>query len=241
MLMGQAIGTVTVPVIAAGGNAILEFAWSPPDPSMYATAFGADQNHFCLLARVTTGAAAPFGMTFPETSALYANVQNNNRIGWKNIQVYDLLPGTSAPLAANAVIANLGAKPTRAHVRFTGLAANGQTSLFDRGTLHITLDDRLRRVLRQQGRSGDGIRALRNGEFAVLKSGATLRDIPLRPNQYGMLTMTFVPNDPNERPTGYAIRVTELEGLAGRERIIGGQTMVFGSVNGINESRPRKE
>src|SRR6185312_2573530 len=32
-------------------------------------------------------AAAPFGMTFPETSNFYANVQNNNKIVWKNVEV----------------------------------------------------------------------------------------------------------------------------------------------------------
>lgn len=49
--------------------------------------FGGDQNHFCLLSRIETAAATPFGMTFPETSNLYANVQNNNKIVWKNVEV----------------------------------------------------------------------------------------------------------------------------------------------------------
>jgi len=234
MLMGGVMGTVAVPVIAAGGNAILEFAWNPPDPAVYSV-FGTDQNHFCLLARVTTSAAAPFGMTFPETSALYANVQNNNKIAWKNIEVYDLLPGTSAPVSANAVIVNLYKRPIRAHIRFDGLAADGRTPLFERGTLRVTPDAALREVLRKTRPASEGIRYLGNGDFVVMRSNAILRDIPLGPNEFRMLKMAFIPRNRVERQTGYAIRVTELEGPAGRERVIGGQTMLVGSVKGFNE------
>jgi hypothetical protein len=84
--MGGQIGTQPTGAIAGRGSTILEFAWSPPDPADYSS-FGGDANHFCLLSRIETAAAAPFGMTFPETSNLYANVQSNNKIVWKNVEV----------------------------------------------------------------------------------------------------------------------------------------------------------
>src|SRR6185369_12273100 len=111
MLMGAPISTQTIPVIAAGSSAILEFPWMPPNPATYTGALAADQNHFCLLARITTSAAAPFGMTFPETGDLYSNVQNNNNIAWKNIAVYNL---NMSDAPAYAVVGNFGEQSMKA-------------------------------------------------------------------------------------------------------------------------------
>ena len=85
-VMGGAIGSQPTGSIPGRGSTILEFPWSPPDPNDYSM-FGGDENHFCLLSRIETTGTAPFGMTFPETANLYANVQNNNKIVWKNVEV----------------------------------------------------------------------------------------------------------------------------------------------------------
>ena len=68
---------------------------------------------------------------------------------------------------------------------------------------------------------------------------ATLRDVPLGPNEFRTMQVTFVPNNPGEKLAGYAMRVTELESAAGKERIVGGQTMLFGVVRGFNDRQPR--
>src|ERR1044072_1971159 len=86
-LMGASIGSQAV-TVAGGAQQIVSFDWTPPDPSAYAS-FGADRADFCLLARIETTTTSPFGMTFAETSNLYANVQNNNNIVWKNISIVD--------------------------------------------------------------------------------------------------------------------------------------------------------
>lgn len=113
-LMGSIIGTAPVSV-AGGEDEIVAFPWSPPDPADYAI-FGADQHHFCLLSRIETSSTAPFGMTTPETSNLYANVQNNNNIVWKNISVVDDLPGTAR--ATGFTVANFGKKPQDLSLNF---------------------------------------------------------------------------------------------------------------------------
>ncbi|MFD5583411.1 zinc metalloprotease [Streptomyces sp. NPDC127063] len=85
-LMGGLIGSQSTGPVPGRGSTVLEFPWSPPDPADYSM-FGGDQNHFCLLSRIETAATAPYGMTFAETSNLYENVQNNNKIVWKNVEV----------------------------------------------------------------------------------------------------------------------------------------------------------
>ncbi len=86
VLMGGVIGSQPAGSVAGRGSTILEFPWSPPDPSAY-NMFGGDANHFCLLSRIETSPTAPYGMTSPETSNLEGNVRNNNRIVWKNVEV----------------------------------------------------------------------------------------------------------------------------------------------------------
>jgi hypothetical protein len=234
MLMGGVIGTVTLPVIAAGGESIQEFAWNPPDPAPYMAAFGGDTNHFCLLARVTTSTTTPFGMTFPETTDLYGNVQKNNHIAWKNIHVYDLLPGTSAP--AQAVIGNAGKQKMIAKVKFSALDAAGNTVLLDKGTLKITPGARLREILKQNRPTGEGYKDAGDGTFQIVKDGGFLQNIPLEPGVFATLEVVFVPNNPAEQLKGYAIRVTQVDQTTGTDRIVGGQTFVFGAVQGFGTS-----
>jgi len=54
---GGLIGSLPTGAIPGRGSAVFEFAWSPPNPANYSS-FGGDQNHFCLLARIETAAAA---------------------------------------------------------------------------------------------------------------------------------------------------------------------------------------
>ncbi len=78
-LLGNPIGTVTIPVLQPGQETILSMPFSVPNPSNYNGIF-AEPWHFCLLARVVSQTDE---MTFPETPDLVQNVINNNNIAWK--------------------------------------------------------------------------------------------------------------------------------------------------------------
>jgi hypothetical protein len=230
MLMGGVIGTVTLPVIAAGAENIQEFAWNPPDPALYAAAFGTDTNHFCLLARITTSTSSPFGMTFPETGDLYGNVQKNNHIAWKNIGVYDSVVG-DAPV--HAVIGNLGTQKMIAKIKFNAIDAEGNPVLLNKGILRVTPGAKLKTILKDQRLNGDGIKDLGDGTYQILSDGGSLKNIPLAAGDWATLDITFVPNNTGEKLKGYAIRVTQIEQANGSERLVGGQTFVFGQVKGF--------
>jgi hypothetical protein len=233
MLMGGVIGTVTLPVIGSGAENIAEFAWNPPDPALYAAAFGTDTNHFCLLARVTTSGVAPFGMTFPETGALYANVQNNNHIAWKNLGVYDSVIG-DAP--AQAVIANLGQQKMIAKLRFTAIDAQANPVLLDKGFLRVTPGAKLKTKLRDHSLTGEGLKDGGDGTFQIVKDGGSLQNVALEPQEWGTLDIVYVPNNAAESIKGYAIRIAQIDTTTGTDRIVGGQTFVFGQVKGFGTS-----
>jgi hypothetical protein len=234
MLMGGVIGTVPLPAIAAGAQDIVEFAWNPPDPSLYMAAFGADTNHFCLLARVTTSAVAPFGMTFPEqVGDLYGNVQKNNHIAWKNIGVYDAVVG-NAPV--QGVMANLGLQKMIAKLKFTAIDTEGNPVLLNKGILKVTPGAKLKAILRDHRLNGDGMKDGGDGSFQIVKDGGTLENIPLDPKEWGTLDILYVPNNAAEGLKGYAIRIAQIDTTTGTDRIVGGQTFVFGQVKGFGTS-----
>jgi hypothetical protein len=232
MLMGGVIGTVTIPVIAAGASNILEFAWNPPDPALYAAAFGTGQHHFCLLARITTSAVSPFGMRFTETSNLYANVQNNNNIVWKNIAVLDEAAGTGAP--AYAVVANLTDQKMNVKLRFTVLDAEGNPVLLNKGVLKLTIGGKLKDILLKNGITGEGFKDEGNGVMNIEKDGGFLNNIVLDPRDFGTVKMEYIPTNREEKLAAYAITIIQLETTDTTEHIVGGQTAVFGKVKGFS-------
>jgi hypothetical protein len=234
MLMGNVIGTVAIPAMAAGDSNIFEFAWNPPDPDLYSAAFAGDSSHFCLLARVTSSGSAPYGMTIAETGNLYGNVQNNNNIAWKNIEVYDLLPGTGAP--GYFVIGNLGNQIMNAKLRFTTIDADGNPALPNKGTLRVTATGKLKDILKQRSQNGDGVKDVGDGVFEITQDGGTLQNVALDPKAFGTLQAQFVPTNPGDKLTGYAVTLTQLEDVGGVEHVIGGETAVFGAVAGFGTS-----
>src|SRR5690606_8378050 len=69
---GGVVGTLNIPSLEPGQEAIVEFEWMVPNPEEYLS----NENpwHFCLLARIETPNDP---MTFPEGTFITDNVRNN--------------------------------------------------------------------------------------------------------------------------------------------------------------------
>jgi hypothetical protein len=220
-LMGGSIGSQSVSV-AGGDDEILIFPWMPPNPADYAS-FGADQTHFCLLARIETTAATPFGMTFPETTDLYANVQNNNNIVWKNIQVVDEVAGSGR--FATVIVANFTHEAETANLMFQ-TPKGEKPSIFDWGQVFVELPAEL---IKQLKKTADiyGLRRLNESTFQVLRSGARLGNFSLPSRRMYAVRFRFVPT--HKKPLG--VRVFALDLLQkGKNRVVGGQRFIVKTV-----------
>jgi hypothetical protein len=235
MSMGAPIGAPqTMPVIAAGASVILEFPWMPPFPDAYSLPYLiGDKNHFCLLARITTSATAPYGMTFPETSDLYQNVQNNNNIVWKNIEVYNLDP-SDAP--EYTVVGNMTTDIMRSKFKFEVLDQNGVSGLLNKGKIKVEALGKLKEILKRNPPSGKGIESTGEGIFEVRMDGAVLDNITLQPKDMGAFIMNFIAGSADVTGKGFAVNFTQIENKNGTDHIIGGQTFVFGQVKGFGTS-----
>lgn len=224
-LMGGSIGTEPTGSVAASGFVILEYQWNAPNPADYSS-FGADKAHFCLLSRIETSATPPYGMTTPETSNLGGNVRNNNNIVWKNITVSEPSAGGRS---ASALISNYTKNPAKYYIVFE--VPKGEKSLFENGKVVAILHDRLAEIWKEGGMKGEAIEPGEKNEVMLLKNGASLQNISLRPMQSGVIDIRFVPD---QKQMKYARNVFELDMLqysADGNKLIGGQTFVFRTGN----------
>lgn len=217
MLMGSPINTLTIPATPAGGEQILEFAWNAPNPATYATAFGLDKSHFCLLARINNSA----GMTFAETSDLYANVENNNKIVWKNINIDDNLTGNLAPQFIT--IANFTNTSMITKLVF-GATQNGR-DYFKFGQLRLKIDNAFKNKLLKES----NVRISDNDELVVDSQSPIIEGFKLSPNEKYTIGLVFdwLKSTSQKDKESVKVALTQYAIEENKTRIVGGETFVF--------------
>ncbi|MEY2498567.1 MAG: hypothetical protein QOD12_2123 [Verrucomicrobiota bacterium] len=221
--MGQFIGEQTLPVISAGGSHSTSFPWTTPDPSKYTIGDG----HFCLLARIESSSAAPFGMTFPElANQIVKNALNNSRIGWVNIHIVNPVTGMLR-VGGGVILANHTAKPMTASLALELLGADGKQMDAGRGSLLLTA----RGAAEEKLAARRELENLGEGVFRVTNVSRPIENIPLGPGEMLNLHAEFVTEQTLE---GAALRVTQSEQANGLANVIGGQTFVYGRVAGFH-------
>jgi hypothetical protein len=227
-VMGGSIGSQPV-TVNGGDTEILQFTWTAPDPSDYAS-FGADRAHFCLLARIETASAAPFGMTSAETSNLYANVQNNNNIVWKNISIVDT-DGEGGRFA-DVVIGTFERGRRKTRLVFETPESRG-FSLFDWGYILVEFRGRALAGWAKGNIEGKGFERLPDGRLFIDRSGAQVVGTPLKRGAFGTLHVRFVPN--GRQPAGARVFILDVTELDEEGNPAGGQRLLLktGSRRGL--------
>jgi hypothetical protein len=232
-LMGGLIGSQPVSV-AGGDDEILVFPWSPPNPADYA-AFGADAGHFCLLSRIETAPGPGFGITVPETGNLYANVQNNNNIVWKNITVVDDEPNGGRLSAA--IVGNFDVEPQRVRLVFS-TPKDDPYSIFDWYQVWFDMTDEMYEIWKRSGGELDGIEQIDDTTFRVRGPGASIGAIDLRPGEFAAMQLRFPPKA--KRTLGVHVLTLDLEQIA-EQGVVGGQRFVIKTtpdIRGVTLDRP---
>jgi subtilisin family serine protease len=226
-LMGGLIGSQPTGMVPANGETILQFDWFPPDPALYAS-FGADQFHFCLLARIETTASAPFGMTFPETNDLWNNVKNNNHIAWKNIAVRDTVTGDIG--LSGMLVANYSREEELTRIAFTIPKSEERSPLFRYGDLTIILSDKLYSKWQHTGRKSEGIRVT-GKEFKITSPNAWIGDFTMKPNEIYALQVRYKlntkPDLANLREFAFNFDVQQMASVKKKWQIRGGQRFQY--------------
>ncbi len=216
---------LTVPILQPGQAVIIQVPWYPPNPNDFAS-FGADQGHFCLLARIETSATTPFGMTFAETTDINLNTKNNNKIVWKNVTVIDDVPGPKK--IKSVLVRNVFDEPVQVGLRFaeTQTAAG---SFFKQGRIFVDLTPQLFERWRKSGAAGRGMKAAaeedKTGRVEILSPDAAIRNIRLNPNETFSVNVEFVLSKDYSPRAGSPAQIDLIQTGApdDPDRIVGGQ------------------
>lgn len=232
-LMGGSLTPVTSAsvTVAPGSFQIVKFSWYPPNPADYAS-FGADQSHFCLLARVETAAAPPYGMTSPETANLGANVQNNNNIVWKNVSV---IPEAAGGMRISSlIVGNFGKIDISSKIYFRSAWTRLQQNFLQYGQITVELSKDLYDKWSRTDKRGFGFREIDSNRLLITNAAAWLGAFDFKAGEiYGIkFFFQFDKKIPfsSTRSFEFDVEQTTFD-KAGREEVTGGETFIIKSQN----------
>ncbi len=227
--------------LAAGAEQIYEIPWQAVYPDGF-SCFGPDQNHFCLTARIETAAGPNYGMTFPETTAFWSNVHDNNNIVWKNIIINNYTPGIIINPFGTVIVRNVVRKANFIKLNFDALKDdNGQTLTdFNRVRLHFS-QDFLKRWF-EGGKRGKGIVLINDSTIEVTSSNATMEHIFLRYEEAGGMAISLkgIKQPVVSKDKNFLFRVTQFSEGTDDKFPQGGQDyQIEKGFNGLNCTTPR--
>lgn len=185
--LGDEIGTLSIPSLDPGEEAILEFPWMVPNPEDY---IGLNPNpwHFCLLARIET---LNDPMTFPEGTFIPDNVRNNNNIAWKNTTVVDIEPNTVG-IGGVIGVSNPTDQTKIYRLEFVVDANENGKAVYEEAEVGVEMDEVLFEAWERGGKTGSRFKTTANEKKIVATDDNMIIDnIQFDPNEYGTAYITF--------------------------------------------------
>jgi len=213
---GDQIGSLPVTFVAANGERVLEFPWTP-------SATG----HFCLLARWLS---PDDPMTFAEGSSVHLNTKNNNNIAWKNVNVVEAPMGPPKftfiarnvePVPADVDLVFEGG-PDPSHGDLPGAAAG----IAPRGSVLVRLTPAMFQAWQAGGGVSQDLRLLPGTRvFEVLGPLARLEHVPMAAGEEHPVGLWLDHHD-GTSPTAPFV-VSQFSTVGPSTRLDGGVTYVF--------------
>jgi hypothetical protein len=220
--MGNLVGTLNIPPLQAGQEAILTFPWQVPNPANYGN--DGDQWHFCLLARIE---ATNDPMTFPETSDLNANVRNNNNIAWKNVTVVDVLPNNIGNPGGVVAVGNPFNHPKKFFLELEIADLETGKPIYQEAEVGLKMNDVLFQAWERGGKEAQLLDPTLEEKRKIVKGNHVILDnIAFNANETGTLRLdfNFLTKELTNK-TNYAYHVIQKDAETGQ--IIGGETFII--------------
>lgn len=218
--MGQQIGTLTIPVLQAGQEAILTFPWQVPNPANYSQ----DQWHFCLLARIE---ATNDPMTSIETGDINANTRNNNNIAWKNVTVVDILPNNIVNPGGVVAVTNPFNHPKTFFLELEIADLETGKPIYQEAEVGIKMNDVLYQAWERGGKEAQLLDPTLEEKRKIVRGNHVILDnIAFNANETGTLRLdfNFLTKELTDK-TNYAYHVIQKDAETGQ--IIGGETFII--------------
>ena len=216
ILYGDEIGSVVIPNdLYPGDEATVVVPWfDVPNPHDYGPY---NEEHFCLLARIEETPTAPFGMTFAETTDVYANTRNNNNVAWRNLNI---IAASFNHTVGHIIVRGLerAATPIRLAFKFDNADAGAQ--FLAKGSIIVTADAALYAKWVAGGSKGSGIKAIGENRWQIMSPTAYVENITLKNREAYWVTAQFA-YTPNPETRDQRFHVVQLTGR-GYTKVNGG-------------------
>jgi hypothetical protein len=221
VLMGDEIGTLTIPEIEKGESTILEFEWDVPNQEVYMNINNDNPWHFCLLARMISTIDP---MTFSEGEFITDNVKNNNNIAWRNTTVVDINPNSPAPVGGVVAVGNFMNTTKNYNLEFFVEENEAGKPIYEESEISILLDDILYNSWNSSGKASTNFSGtFQNNKIIVENNHAVIENLTLTPGEIGTLSVNFnFLTEELTNKTEYTYHLLQRE--VGTNKLIGGET-----------------
>lgn len=199
---GRQIGMITLPMIPAGGEAIVPVTWNNvPDPQNYASNFPPPNqeliHHFCLLARIVA-ANDPMYLELPSAgtviSVLGMNIHRNNNVAMKNLNIVNF-ERPNGILADHAAITIGNLSSTKQIQRLHLFSPSSETGnlITQEAEVTLILDNQIWQLWQAGGALSNGLRVLNEEthELLVTEPNATLNNLAFEAGALGDIALRF--------------------------------------------------
>lgn len=231
LLMGDSVGSVSIPVIQPGQTYLAKFTWTAPNPTTYAGAFpvGSEKEHFCLLARMQHPS---MGVRFTELTsaggnpvdALIRNVRNNRQIAWRNVHI----TGTAAKMeGAGILMGNYSGVARLQHLRFKLLGPDGNPQPWGNAQLILRFNNEGIDKIAQTEYDRHNMLLQDDGGYWLVDPTKGLENLNLEDGEVFPVTVDW---NPAEGMQNYVVVAEQWMMDDGEEVLVGGQSFVKGDV-----------
>lgn len=187
-LYGDEITPSTNITVPAQSEQIFEIPWQPNNPDDY-NCF-VDPFHFCLLARIETSPAAPYGMTFPEGSSVWSNTKDNNNIAWKNVIINNVVPGITQPFGTT-IVRNIDKETRFINLNFVSLKDDINQDLNEYKRIRLHFPQGFLKRWAEGGKQGRGIVMVNDSVIELTSANATMQHIFLKHEEAGDVSISL--------------------------------------------------
>jgi subtilisin family serine protease len=217
--LGDELSSISIPIIPAGGEAIVKIPWVVPNPDNYSD--NDNPWHFCLLSRIN---ATDDPLTSPLTSNPNVMVRNNNNLAWKNLTVVDL---ESEFTSGSVMVANPHNIPKTYFLVLQKETNEGGKAIFDEAEVTLKMDDIIFNAWERGGKQAELLEDKSDEKRKLVKGDNVILDnIMFEPNERGLLTLdfNFLTKELTDK-VEYKYHVIQKDAITGE--VIGGETFLI--------------
>lgn len=198
-LMGEPVGSQTIPPVNPGEEVLLSFEWYRPDPTVY-DGINAQPWHFCLLSRIEAATDPMYNELPSGMWNLGFNVEQNNNIASKNISIVNVVPGMAGGgwpddkvVGATIAIGNATDQPGTYTMELGNPREYAGNAITEEAEVRVTLDPLTWLKWEQGGSQGENIEIYRDERYQLLITGspAYIKNLSFHPHERGLMAVSF--------------------------------------------------